>query len=147
MPLVASLSTGLEEAPFASPDGRVRTDLRSAHRSITRGVGTSLYMSPEQRANRLIDHKVDVYAAGVVFLEMLYTLSTQMERVHVLSDLQRGVLPASMARTQPKIVDFILSLTAPSPNDRCAAPPHQCDESPRVTRRCSAFRHVSQTNG
>ena len=63
--------------------------LARASRSVTRGVGTSLYMSPEQRANREYGHKVDVYSAGVIFLEMCYPLNTQMERVKVLSALQR----------------------------------------------------------
>jgi hypothetical protein len=31
----------------------------AVHRSVTRGVGTTLYMSPEQRANRPYDHKVE----------------------------------------------------------------------------------------
>ena len=42
-----------------------RESLRSG---VTKGVGTTLYMSPEQRASRPYDHKVDIYSAGVLLL-------------------------------------------------------------------------------
>jgi len=75
-------------------------------------------MSPEQRASLPYDHKVDVYSVGVMFLEMCYPLSTQMERVSVLSNLQQQSLPPKMVKAQPKLADFILWLTAPSSADR-----------------------------
>ena len=67
--------------------------------SVTRGVGTTLYMSPEQRAGKPYDHKVDIYSAGVLLLEMFHPFDTQMERFHVLMNLQRHVLPKAMVGT------------------------------------------------
>ena len=61
--------------------------------SVTRGVGTTLYMSPEQKAGLPYDHKVDVYSAGIIFLEMVHPVGTQMERIVMLSALQRRALP------------------------------------------------------
>jgi translation initiation factor 2-alpha kinase 4 len=80
--------------------------------SVSRGVGTSLYMSPEQRGCCKVDYKADVYSAGVILLELCYPMSTHMERVVVLSALQRRELPRSLAGTAVGLL--ILRLTADS---------------------------------
>ncbi len=38
---------------------------------VGRVIGTPLYMSPEQVAGDAVDHRADLYAAGLVFFEML----------------------------------------------------------------------------
>jgi len=78
--------------------------------SVTRGVGTTLYMSPEQRALQPYDHKVDVYSAGIIFLEMVHRVGTQMERIVMLSALQRRELPPELTGTP--VGDFVLKLTS-----------------------------------
>ena len=42
-------------------------------------------MSPEQTAGRLYNHKVDIYALGLILFELVTCFSTQMERVQVSS--------------------------------------------------------------
>ena len=97
--------------------------------------GTPLYMSPEQRGCCKVDYKADVYSAGVILLELCYPvrtwcpvphvlarphadpllcsqMSTHMERVVVLSALQRRELPRSLAGTAVGLL--ILRLTADS---------------------------------
>jgi len=119
LPNTASLCSLRDSAsPQASSLLAPRRSERPTSRSVTRGVGTTLYMSPEQRANQPYDHKVDVYSAGVIFLEMCFPLSTQMERVQVLSNLQHSDLPITLRRQQPEIADFVLWLTAEHPTDR-----------------------------
>jgi translation initiation factor 2-alpha kinase 4 len=59
----------------------------------TTDIGTNLYIAPEVlKAGTLrYDHKVDVYAAGVVFFEMLASqrvYKTGMERIQILRDLR-----------------------------------------------------------
>ena len=43
--------------------------------------------------------QVDIYSAGVLLLEMFHPFATQMERFHVLTALQRHVLPQAMVGT------------------------------------------------
>ena len=57
---VAPTSTNLADSAAAaiSRQASLRAEHRASMRSATRGVGTTLYMSPEQRACRPYDHKV-----------------------------------------------------------------------------------------
>ena len=64
-----------EPNPDPIPNPNQELQLRG---SVTRGVGTTLYMSPEQKAGLPYDHKVDVYSAGIIFLEMVHPVGTQM---------------------------------------------------------------------
>ena len=62
--------------------------------------GTTSYMSPEQRAGHSYDHTVDIYAAGVILLELCHTFATESERVRVLSRLHdKHELPTPMNGT------------------------------------------------
>ena len=115
-PSLLSLSLPGSEPLSASLIGfRRRGDRRDILRSVTRGVGTTLYMSPEQRAAKAYDFKVrrllsgckpprlptsqksqvDIYSLGVILLEMCHPISTAMERIHVLSNLQVSVSSAA----------------------------------------------------
>lgn len=56
--------------------------------SHTDNVGTWLYMSPEQENGGAYTFKVDIYALGLIFVELLLIFTTEMERRKVLSDLK-----------------------------------------------------------
>ena len=60
---------------------------------LSKDVGTALYRPPrwDDRGNKGVE--LDIFALGVVFVEMLCPFDTVMERVNALSGLQRGEVP------------------------------------------------------
>lgn len=96
--LVAELARSDVHLDAADPMG-------SSSRSA-KAVGTEYYRPPpvaavtDSSGNTLsgtrpppIDEKIDVYALGVILVELLWRCDTAAERLHVLRDLQRGRLP------------------------------------------------------
>ncbi|KIX04450.1 uncharacterized protein Z518_05318 [Rhinocladiella mackenziei CBS 650.93] len=70
----------------------------------TKAVGTEFYRPPpwndskaRRKSRSSVDEKIDVFALGVVLVEMLWYCTTSTERLHVLRDLQLGRLPAGLA--------------------------------------------------
>jgi serine/threonine-protein kinase len=64
--------------------------------------GTPYYMSPEQAGGDPFDHRVDVYALGIIMFEML------TGRVPFEADTQMGVLSKHLYQEPPKLPDFTL---------------------------------------
>ncbi|OAP64825.1 eukaryotic translation initiation factor 2-alpha kinase [Fonsecaea erecta] len=67
-------------------------------------VGTEYYRPPpwidskgKTKSNAQMDEKVDVFALGVIFVELLWPCLTSTERMHVLRDLQKGRTPTGLA--------------------------------------------------
>mmetsp|Transcript_50933 Transcript_50933/g.164885 ORF Transcript_50933/g.164885 Transcript_50933/m.164885 type:complete len:539 (-) Transcript_50933:107-1723(-) len=87
----------------------------------TSGVGTPWYASPEQMEGSHYDHKVDIYALGMVMAELLYPVQTQMERAQLFDCLRGGRLPAGSAAIRPEATDLLLQMLSPEPADRPSA--------------------------
>ncbi|KAI0376961.1 kinase-like protein [Hypomontagnella monticulosa] len=81
--LVGQLAHGeLPLSPFKD-DGSLR--------SPEKPVGTAYYRPPISKG--AIDEKVDIFALGVVFVELLCPCGTSMQRVDMLQQLQAGYAP------------------------------------------------------
>ena len=66
-----------------------RRSLVDGDESLTSGLGTPIYVSPEQeRGGGRYSHKVDMYSLGIIFFEMCYPFATQMERILTLRELR-----------------------------------------------------------
>lgn len=87
--------------------------------------GTPEYMSPEQAAGKPVDHRVDVYAAGVILYEMF------TGRVPFVGDTFMGILTKHMfeqppaihqvnpaAQVSPDLESVIFKALAKDPNQR-----------------------------
>ncbi|XP_052903106.1 eukaryotic translation initiation factor 2-alpha kinase 1-like [Anopheles moucheti] len=69
--------------------------LQSSHVGV--GFGTPLYAAPEQLAGEC-DPKSDIYSLGIILLELLVPLSTDMERAETIKQVRRGQLPPDLDR-------------------------------------------------
>ncbi|KAJ2980922.1 hypothetical protein NUW58_g6816 [Xylaria curta] len=59
-------------------------------------AGTAYYQPP--RKGEMKDEKIDIFALGVVLVEMLCRCNTAMQRVDMLKGLQRGEIPSELGQ-------------------------------------------------
>uniref|UniRef100_A0A182WG09 non-specific serine/threonine protein kinase n=1 Tax=Anopheles minimus TaxID=112268 RepID=A0A182WG09_9DIPT len=69
--------------------------LRSSH--MEGGMGTPLYAAPEQLAGQC-DPQSDIYSLGIILLELLVPLTTDMERAATIQQVRRGQFPPDLDR-------------------------------------------------
>ncbi len=87
------------------------------------GMGTPMYMSPEQGQGADIDHRTDIYSAGIMLYEMLtgdvpFQADTPMAIVikHISAPMP---MPRQVNPDIPEVLErIILKATAKSPDDR-----------------------------
>ena len=55
-----------------------------------------------QHAGKHYTHKIDIYALGLIFFELVYPFDTQMERIHIMSDVKRLRFPDRFVKMMSK---------------------------------------------
>ncbi|KAK1905477.1 Interferon-induced double-stranded RNA-activated protein kinase, partial [Dissostichus eleginoides] len=63
----------------------------------TENRGTRSYMAPEQ-VGKTYDRKVDIFALGLIYLELLWKVSSGHERGEVLQNARKQILPTDFSR-------------------------------------------------
>jgi translation initiation factor 2-alpha kinase 3 len=93
----------------------------SSHISMEseKDAGTAYYQPPRKGERK--DEKIDIYALGVVFIEMMCRCNTAMERVTMLKELQSGKIPSRIrqnirdeghgSETEEIVVQLVTSMT------------------------------------
>jgi translation initiation factor 2-alpha kinase 1 len=56
----------------------------------TKGVGTSLYSSPEQLKGYIYDTKTDMYSLGIILFELYFAPQTEMEKIMTINNLKEN---------------------------------------------------------
>ena len=102
--------------PVDNPHAGVQTAHSHSHSQRTQNVGTALYRAPEQSGMHY-DEKVDVFALGIMFVELLYPFSTMMERSKVLKLARQAQLPAKL-EADVTLAELLRDLLAADPQRR-----------------------------
>ncbi|RLN48006.1 hypothetical protein BBJ28_00000392 [Nothophytophthora sp. Chile5] len=125
------------ESGMRSPRDRLQETGRSGdeYGDHTTALGTFTYASPEQlgyrfsssnalknAASRLKSAKYsiksDIFALGVILLELCCPFSTMMERSQVLTGVRHGVVPQKARQQFPTEMELVLRMTAIDPAER-----------------------------
>ncbi|CAM4728087.1 unnamed protein product [Leuciscus chuanchicus] len=84
----------------------------------TKRTGTRSYMSPEQASQTSYDRKVDIYALGLIYFELVYNLITAQEKKKIWGDIRNRVFPPKFSKEfsfEHKLIERMLSAR---PEDR-----------------------------
>lgn len=108
--------------------GMSNTDEYGDH---TTALGTFTYASPEQLGHRFHSSKdasrvksakysikSDIFALGVILLELCCPFGTMMERSQVLTAVRHGVVPQKALQRYPAEMALVLRMTAVDPAER-----------------------------
>ncbi len=97
---------------------RLETDDEGTTRVL---AGTPAYMAPEQRRGEIVDGRADLYAVGLIFLEML-TATPPREGVDATDLLLAAQQPEEdggwQVPLEPEVVRFIWRAVRPDPDAR-----------------------------
>ena len=80
----------------------------------TKNIGTIQYAAPEQISSNYYDYKVDIYSLGLVLFEMIYPMTTLMEKTERLEALKsKKILPKSFSvNSEMKTIgELIMNMT------------------------------------
>ncbi|KAK2922061.1 hypothetical protein Q8A73_001546 [Channa argus] len=80
--------------------------------------GTPSYMAPEQKSEKDYDRKVDIFALGLIYFELLWKLSTAHEKQMVWDKTRRQIFPQGFCRNFYKEYIIINSMLSVKPEDR-----------------------------
>ncbi|XP_074144289.1 interferon-induced, double-stranded RNA-activated protein kinase isoform X2 [Sminthopsis crassicaudata] len=84
----------------------------------TKGVGTPLYMSPEQIFSLEYGNKVDIFSLGLILFQLLYISATVQEISKIWENVKKCVFPEEFINKYPKEQLMVVKLLSKNPEDR-----------------------------
>lgn len=88
---------------------------------FSKDVGTELYIAPEVRAGRQYGSQVDIFAVGIIIIELWSDFATEMERIQTLMRVRDGILPDHMLNQHPIAAKLATALLQKDPMHRPGA--------------------------
>ncbi|CAL8258100.1 unnamed protein product [Lota lota] len=86
----------------------------------TMRTGTKSFMAPEQMNKNQYDQKVDIFALGLVYFQMLWNMFGH-EKNEIWDGIRNQTFPEDFKRTFPKELNIIVSMLHTYPKDRPSA--------------------------
>ncbi|XP_052468369.1 interferon-induced, double-stranded RNA-activated protein kinase [Carassius gibelio] len=83
----------------------------------TKRTGTRIYMSPEQATQTSYDRKVDIYALGLIYFELIWNL-VRDERKKIWDDIRSRDFPLQFSKKYSFEHKLIGRMLSPSPEER-----------------------------
>ena len=80
--------------------------------------GTYLYQSPEQINNQPYDEKIDIFALGVILVELVSKFNTEFERREILYGLKKSCYPEYLKKDHLKEYNLVVKMTRLNPKER-----------------------------
>ncbi|XP_039890306.1 interferon-induced, double-stranded RNA-activated protein kinase-like isoform X1 [Simochromis diagramma] len=141
----ANIMFGVEGEVKIGDFGLVTSDDDDEERTVCKG--TPSYMAPEQKTERKYDRKVDMFALGLIFFELLWKLSTGSERAKIWPGVRRQRFPEEFSVTFAKEKQIINSLLSEKPEDRpdASAVKAELEEWTQIFSTHKASRQENQT--
>nr|XP_046257615.1 eukaryotic translation initiation factor 2-alpha kinase-like [Scatophagus argus] len=84
----------------------------------TVGKGTPTYMAPEQKKEKKYGRKVDIFSMGLIFLELLWKVSSWHERGNLFRDARCQMFPKDFSLTFPQEREIIKPMLCEKPEGR-----------------------------
>ncbi|XP_041418627.1 interferon-induced, double-stranded RNA-activated protein kinase isoform X6 [Xenopus laevis] len=86
----------------------------------THRTGTPSYRAPEQRKN-IYNNEVDIFALGLILVELLYKFTTGHERVIEMKKLRKGQFPVTFVAQYPYETHTVKKMLSTDPTKRPTA--------------------------
>ncbi|XP_002128488.2 eukaryotic translation initiation factor 2-alpha kinase 3 [Ciona intestinalis] len=110
-----------EGDPFFNVGELPEAILGKADDKHTQRVGTRMYMAPEQMSSSTYSEKIDIFALGLIFFELIHSFGTQMERILHLSDARKLKFPIQFLNNYPKESKLTHRMLSHKASDRPSA--------------------------
>ncbi|XP_076599486.1 uncharacterized protein LOC143328300 [Chaetodon auriga] len=114
----ANILFGLDGEVKIGDFGLVTRDDDGALIDRTVCKGTPTYMAPEQKREKNYDRKVDIFPLGLIYLELLWKVSSGHERGQLLGNARCQNLPSQFSLTFPREEQIIKLMLCEKPEGR-----------------------------
>jgi serine/threonine protein kinase len=109
------IDTKYQKVERKGSDSSMNTTALSYH---TKNVGTAMYAANEQINDNYYDQKCDIFSLGLILFELVYPLTTAMEKHERFAELRKSIIPKNFQQRFNNLGRVILQMTDVDVNNR-----------------------------